>query len=77
MHINVIATRSGKAQPDAVPDTKEAADAADSNIQTDTDAVADSHTDTDAETGTETHSDLCMCIKIRSMPLFLLYLVHS
>lgn len=40
MHINVIATRSGKAQPDAVPDKKEAADAADSNVETDTNAVA-------------------------------------
>lgn len=25
----------------------------------------------------QVHSDLYMCIKIRSMPLFLLYLVHS
>lgn len=53
MHINVIATRSRKAQPDAVPDTKEAADAADSNVETDTDAVAD--------TGTHTFIMICVC----------------
>lgn len=46
MHINVIATRSGKAQPDAVPDKKEAADAADSNVETDTDAVANTDSGT-------------------------------
>lgn len=55
MHINVIATRSRKAQPDAVPDTKEAADAADSNVETDTDAVADT------DTGTQTRIAICVC----------------
>lgn len=44
MHINVIATRSGKAQPDAVPDKK--ADAADSNVETDTNAVANTDSGT-------------------------------
>lgn len=90
MHINVSATRSWKAQPDAVADTKEAADAADSNVDTDagtdtdtaagmaTDTGTDTRTDKDTDSDTDADADIDLYVQqIRSLLFFFNFLFDS